>query len=797
MIKSYLLIGFRNLRKHLTYSLVTIVGLGLGLATCLLLVTWIRHELSYDRFNNSADRIYRASLEYSFGGQVSRTSVSPTALLPAILTLPETQTGARVVNPSGWSPYIVAFEDKLFQENKFYAADSTFFDVFSYRLLKGNPQKALAQPYNVIVTESTAKKYFGSEDAIGKILKVNSSYDYVVTGVIEDAPTNSLFQFDFIASFNSLRAGREEPIWWSANYQTFIVLQEKSALADLVSKTNVLVKKAVGGELSSPNDYVRYNFIKLTDIYLKSDFNGEPEVVSSIQYIYIFSVVAALILLIACINYINLATARAADRAKEVGVRKVVGALRKQLFTQFIGESILITLLAFCFAFFLALMLLPLFNDLTGKNFNHTLLLQPSFAISSLLILVVIGLLAGAYPALVITSFKSVSVLKGNFKTSGKGIWLRKSLVVFQFGISVVLITGTLIIIKQLDFIRGKNLGYDRNHTIMLPLDTKTSGVFETLQTELTRSGAAEHVGRATESPVNIQGGYSINSGDPGAPGIIITGLLVDEEYIPAIGIQLVQGRNFTKQDVDNVNKDTVYTFILNETALATLFIKPSEALGKKVSMGRRKGEIIGVIKDFHFASLHKNISPLVIFPEEQQFSKIFIRIPEGNIASHLEKIRSIYNKVVPHRPFEYQFLDQQYTALYINEQRMGSIFIVFATLAIIIACLGLLGLVSFSAAQKTKEIGIRKVLGATPPAIVVLITKDFTRLIVFAIVLGLPLAYWMMSRWLSDFAYKTDIGFAPIVTASAICIVIALGTAGYQAMKASLIDPAKTLRNE
>jgi putative ABC transport system permease protein len=797
MIKNYLQIGFRNLKKHFSYSLITIVGLGLGLATCLLLVTWIRHELSYDRFNEKADRIYRASLEYSFGGQVARTSVSPTALLPAVLTLPETETGARVVNPSGWSPYIVAYDDKLFQENKFYAADSTFFDVFSYRLIKGNPKKALTEPYSVIVTESTAKKYFDTQDPIGKILKVNSTRDYVVTGIIEDAPTNSLIQFDFISSFSSLRAGRDQPIWWSANYQTFVVLQPKSALADLVNKTNDIVKKAVANDLSGENDYVRYNFIPLTDIYLRSDFNGEPEVVSNIQYIYIFSAVAALILLIACINYINLATARAADRAKEVGIRKVVGAARQQLFFQFIGESILITLFAFCFAYFLAQVLLPLFNELTGKNFSYTFLLQPSFLISSLLILFVIGLLSGAYPAFAITSFRPVSVLKGNFKTSGRGIWLRKSLVIFQFGISVILITGTLIIVKQLDFIQAKNLGYVRDHTIMLPLDAKTGEVFQTLQTELTRSGAAEHVGRATESPVNIKGGYTVNSNDSKDPGTITTGLIVDEEYIPALGIQLIQGRNFTRQDLERVNKDTLYTFILNEAALAALYIKPAEAIGKKIRMGDRKGEIIGVAKDFHFSSLHSNIGPLVIFPEEQQFSKIFVRIPEGNVATHLEKIKSIYNSIVPHRPFEYEFMDQQYNALYINEQRMGSVFVVFATLAIIIACLGLLGLVSFSAAQKTKEIGIRKVLGATPPAIVVLITRDFSRLVIVAIVLGLPLAYWMMSQWLNDFAYKADIGLAPLFIASVICIVIALGTAGYQAVKASLIDPAKTLRNE
>jgi putative ABC transport system permease protein len=441
---------------------------------------------------------------------------------------------------------------------------------------------------------------------------------------------------------------------------------------------------------------------------------------------------------------------------------------------------------------------LPFFNELTGKHFSSDMFVRPSFLLSSIVLLIGIGLLAGAYPALAITSFKPVTVLKGNFKSSGRGIWLRKSLVVFQFAISVVLITGTLVIVKQLRFIQGKDLGYDRENILVLPLDKKTAEVYDGLKTELTRSNAASIVARATESPVNIQGGYTISASGSGDHGIAVTGLCADEDYLPAIGCKLLYGRNFTREDRERVNRDTIYSFILNEAALSALYIKPEEAVGKKVSMGdTRKGEIIGVVSDFHFASLHAPISPLAIFPEQSQFSKMFVRLPAGNVPDMLEKIKSVYNSLAPHRPFEFEFLDQQYQALYVNEQRMGSVFIVFATLAIIIACLGLLGLVSFSAAQKTKEIGIRKVLGATPSGIVVLITKDFTQLVILAIVVGLPLSYWMMVQWLSAFTYKTEIGIVPLLIASALSLVVALGTAGYQAVKASWIDPAKTLRNE
>ncbi|MBT1698824.1 ABC transporter permease [Fulvivirgaceae bacterium PWU4] len=793
MIKNYILISFRNLRKHFPYALINISGLGLGLATCLLLVTWITHELSYDRFHTKADRIYRGSLEYGFGGRVSRIAVSPTALLPAMLTLPEAETGVRVYNPSARNAFVVKYGEKLFLENDFYAADSTFFDVFTHELVQGDAGRALADPYTVVITESMARKYFGNEDAIGKTLLVNNVQDYTVTGVVKDVPSNSLLQFDFVASFHSMPPGRTEPSWWSANYQTFVVLQPNADLQALADKTNNIVKEAVGSDVSGGN-YVKYNFTPLTDLYLKSDFYGEPEVVSDIRYVYIFTAIAILVLVIACINYVNLSTARATDRAREVGVRKIVGALRNQLFVQFIGESLLITTFAFCFAYMLALLMLPLFNELTGKTFSAAILFEPSFAALSIVALVAIAMASGAYPALAIASFKPVSVLKGNFRTSGRGIWLRKSLVVIQFGISVVLITGTLIIVRQLDFIQGKKLGYDRENTIILSLDAETNKAFESLSTELLRSGAAVHVGRGSESPVNILGGYSITTDD--SQGINTTGLVADEGYIPAMGIEIIAGRNFTKADLERAQKDTAYVFILNESALTALYIDANDAIGMPVTIGERRGEIVGVVRDFHFASLHENIGPLAIFPE-QQFNKVFIRMPQGDVAANLDKIRSICASVIPHRPFDFEFLDQQYSALYANEQRMGTVFIIFATLAIIIACLGLLGLVSFSAAQKTKEIGIRKVLGATAGSIVVLITKDFTKLVLIAIALGLPLAYWAMSQWLDDFAYKTDIGIWPTVIASSICITIALGTAGYQAIKAALVDPARTLRNE
>lgn len=797
MLKNYLLIALRNITKHFTYSLINIFGLGLGLATCMLLMTWISHELSYDKFHQHADRIYRSSLEMNANGQKIRTTVSPTALLPALKEFPEIEEGVRVYNPSAWNPYIVKKDDKLFQEKRFYFADSSFFKVFSFPLIHGNANTALRDPNSVVLTKSAAKKYFGDEDPMGKVLSINNARDYTVTGIMSDVPSNSFLQFDMVGSFSSLRQANEPLIWWSANYQTFVVVREGADITALSEKTDKLVNKAVGSDLSRPDSYVHYHFMKLTDIHLRSPFTSEFEVVGNIDYVYIFSAIAALILLIACINYINLSTARAIDRAREVGVRKVVGAFRKQLFAQFLGESVLITCLGFIVAFFVAQVALPLFNAVTGKQLEGAIFYSPVFLTGMAGMLLVISLLSGAYPAMVITSFKPVSVLKGNFRFSGGGVLLRKGLVVTQFCISVMLIVGTIVIFKQLSFIQNKKLGYERDHVLILPLDSKSEEAYSELRSELIRTGAAVNVGRATESPVRIDGGYSFNVSSSGASdGLMVTAVAIDTGFIPALNMTLSAGRNINDNDFARVKADTFYSFVVNEALLKSLYLNKKDAIGKKAMLSGRKGEIVGVVNDFHFSSLHSQIGPIVLFSQED-FNHVFVALPKGDIKSSLQSVQAVVSAVTPHRPFEYQFLDEEYAALYSHEERMGIIFICFATLAIIIACLGLLGLVSFTAVQKTKEIGIRKVLGATAGNIVMLITSDFAKLVVIAIVIGIPVAYYMMEQWLGDFAYRTNIGVLPVVLAAVTCLLIAFGTAGYQAIKAALIDPAKTLRND
>ncbi len=796
MIKNYLLAAIRNLQKHIGYSTINIFGLGLGLAISLLLGLWIQHELSYDRFHQNADQTYRVSMAMSFGGQSAEHAISPTALLPTIeKNFPEFRAGCRVYNPAIYNPFIVKSNEDFFQEEKFYFADSTFFKVFSYLLVKGNPETALIKPNSVILTESTAKKYFADEDPIGKTLLINSQNEYTVTGIVKDAPNNSYLQFDFIGSFSSLRAAKEE-IWGSANYLTYIVLQNNADVNEISRKTNEIVSKAFASQLS-PGDYVKFNWTNIKDIHLHSTALSELEPVSNVQYVYLFSGIALLILIIACINYINLATARASFRAKEVGVRKVVGATRKQLISQFISESIIITFCALIFAMLLVQLLLPLFNSLTNKTFDYSTVLNLNYLVAVVLTSLLVAILSGAYPALVITAFKPVNILKGNFRTSSKGIWLRKSLVVFQFCVTIVLTVGTLAILQQLNYIQNKNLGYDKENTIVIPLDRETQKVYNTLKTEFIRSGKVVSMGRSTDSPVQIRGGYSIQLQESSDPPAYVVATAADDEYISSLGMKIVAGRSFNESDIKRFYSDTTYAFILNESVLESLFLNKEEAIGKRVNLNGRKGEVVGVVKDFHFTSLHLPIGPLVIFSGANEYNYAIAKLNAGALPETLKQLEEISNTVAPHRPFTFEFLDQQFNAMYNSEQRMSQLFGTFATLAIIIACLGLLGLVSFSAVQRTKEIGIRKVMGASVTNIVMLITNEYTKLVLLAVVIAIPISIYSVNELLSSFAYKITIGPMLIILSVIGCLLIAFFTASYQALKAATINPTDTLRNE
>ncbi|MDN5200910.1 ABC transporter permease [Fulvivirgaceae bacterium BMA10] len=799
MLKNYFKVAIRSLLRHKSYSFINIFGLSIGFTCCMLIVLFIQNELSYDRFHDNLDNIVRAHRESRFDGNVRSGVTTPTALLPTLKkSLPEVQTGVRLFNVSNFGPTVVKYENRLFQETRFFFADSTFFDVFSFKLTQGNPKEALTQPNSVVLTKSIARKFFGAEDPIGKNLLIDNRREYKVTGVMEDIPKNSHIHPDFVASFSSLRASREE-IWGSANYSTYLLLHEEHNLKAMQAKIDARIEKELSDWITNEGDYMTYKLMPLKDIHLKSELN-EIEPGGDIRYVYIFSAIALLILVIACINYMNLATARSSERAKEVGLRKVMGAFKAELFKQFMNEALIISFLALILSFCLVYFILPYFNNLTEREITFYLFDNPLLLWGSIGITLFVGFLAGSYPALALSSFSPSVVLKGNFKTSQSGTLLRKILVVFQFSVSMLLIVGTVVVFRQLHFIQNKNLGYDKDHVLVLPMDREIINNLSTLKTELVRNPSIHHVSAASESPTEIRGGYSINvqgMEDDDYRGI--TALSVDYDFVKTMGLKLLSGNDYTITNFENIKgeDDDQYAFILNESALKHLDLELKNAIGKKATMNGRSGKIKGVINDFHFASLHKGIEPLTLFIEPWAFNYVFVKTSSGNITETLTFVESKWKDLFPHRPFEFEFVDAQFDQLYRSEQQIGQVFGVFALIAILIACLGLFGLASFTATQRIKEIGVRKVLGASVFSVVTLLSKDFTRLVIIAFLISAPIAYYIMNRWLESFTYRISVGAGILALSGIIALMIAFLTVSYQSYKAAVSNPVDTLRTE
>lgn len=801
MIKNYFRIAFRNLWRNKMFSLITVLGLAVGLASCLLLFMYVSHELSYDDFQQKADRTVRVTMEYSLDGKVGKAPVTGTKVAPEFVrAFPEVETGVRLLNSSA----IVRRDEQKFNEKRFVYADSGLFHVFSFRLLKGNPQTALAGPNQLVLSASTARKYFGTEDPVGKVLRVGArrgETDYTVTGVVEDAPLNSQIKYDVLASFSTLSVSRKEE-WWSANYATYLLLRTPEALAGLQAKVPAYMKSRSAETEMTGNNYLSYNLEPLRRVHLHSDVDGNFEPNGDLLYIYIFGSIAVLILVIACVNYVNLATARAVERAQEVGVRKVMGALPTQLFGQFIGESVIVTFIALLMGLVLSYLALPLFNQLSDRQFSFEVWLQPANMLLIAGIGIVVSFVAGSYPALVLTSYQPVRVLKGHLKATGAGHF-RRTLIVFQFAITAFLLISTFIVQNQLRYIQNKKLGYNKEHVILLPADAQVGEKIQALKNELKQNPNVQQVSLAYESPLFIKGGYGMRRSDKAEDQYrMVTGLPVDEDFVKTMGLRILAGSDLTRQDMELapvMYGDTAnyYHFILNEAAVKDLGWTPQQAIGKKIDMGQnRKGEIKAVVEDFHFASMRETIRPLVIFPEGSG-NVLLVKLSGSQLPATLQYLESKWNGMITSRPFEYQFLDEEFDKLYTAETRTGRIFSVFAFLSVFLACLGLFGLSAYTTALRTKEIGIRKVLGASVGSIVALLSQDFLKLVLIAIVIASPLAWYAMDRWLQDFAYRVDIPWWVFVVAGVLAVGVALLTVCFQSVKAALMNPVKSLKTE
>lgn len=810
MIKNYLKIAWRNLWRNKAFSAINIFGLAMGLAICMLITLFVVDELTYDQFNEKADRIYRINTDIQLSGSTFNDRVTPAPMAAVLIKdYPQIEQAVRI--RGGGNMLVKKGNETVIEPNSF-SADATLFDVFTLPMIVGNPKSALSQPNSMVISESIALKYFNSTDVIGKTLKIDNTTLYKITGVIKDTPPQSHLHFSFIKSLVGDEEGRSD-FWLRNNFTTYILARPGTNQQSIEGYLKEVAKKYAEpqlqgivhssfDDLAKKGDHFRYTSIPLTAIHLHSPLTSELEPSGNIRYVYIFTIIAVFILLIACVNFMNLSTARSAGRSKEVGVRKVMGSSRLALVIQFLSESVLTSFIALLFAITFATLLLPYLNSVSGKTLTlyqaSSLRLLPALLLATLFV----GLLAGLYPAFFLSAFKPVQVLKGKMAAGFKGSWLRNGLVVFQFATAIILIVGTLVIYSQLNYIRNKNLGYNREQVLVLQNAYSLGEHAKTFKNEVlqipgvvagTRTGALPTSTLSDWNKNAFSKDASMNAGQ----SVTLVDWSVDADFIPAMGMELVKGRNFSSDMPTDSS-----AFIINETAARLLGYKnPLKEKLYDYNLEKKNAAayaIIGVVKDFNAGSMRYKTEPM-IFRLSKYGDRIAFRIQSKNIKSVIAQIEQKYHSMeaMADQPFLYSFMDEDFDRLYNAEQRTGKIFMSFAFFAIAIACLGLFGLVTYAAEQRTKEIGIRKVLGANVISILRLLSYDFLKLVIIAILIAFPIAWWGMNNWLQDFAYRTTISWWLFVLAALSAIGITLLTISYQAIKAALANPVKSLRTE
>ena len=808
MIASYLRVALRNLRNSKIYSLINIAGLAVGITCCIVIILFVKDELSYDKYNKYAEQIYRPTVFGTINGHDIKSALSPAPMGAGIYhALPEVIAYARLHYEG--TP-VIRYKDKTFNEDRFYWGDSTLFNVFTLPFVAGNPKTALIQPNTVVITESTAKKYFGNENPIGKILNKDKKNDYIVTGVIKDVPRNSHFHPDFIASLTTVDDSRN-PNWLSNNYYTYFLLRKGTNPAEFERKLNKIFIEHAGPQLkavtgvsleqflSKGNKY-GYAIYPLTAIHLYSHLDYELESNGSISYVYIFSAIAIAILLIACINFINLATARSEKRAKEVGVRKTLGSLRSHLIWQFMAESILMSGIAVTIAVVIVEILLPLFNDLANKNMSLDIIRNPLSLFLLFSLVIIVGVVAGSYPAFYLSSFRPVDVLKSDTKKKGRKSFIRNTLVVFQFTISIILFIGTLVIYTQLKYVQTKDLGFDKEELLIINKANDLSRQAYSFLDELKANKDIISIANSTGIPGNQSGdsGYWLEG--TGAERLEdLHVMYTDLNFLKTYKLNMAEGRFFSKDHP----LDTA-AVIVNQAAEKTLGVK--NLLGRYIVLpgekktDQKRFEIIGIVKNFNYQSLHHQVRPLIIhlIPEKKFVGGfITLRLAPGNHLSTLSFIQNAWKKYAGDQSFSFNFLDQNLQNLYSADQRTSEIAGIFSIIAIFIACLGLLGLAAFVTERRTKEIGIRKVLGASEASVIVLLSKDFAKWVLIANVIAWPVSYFIMEKWLQNFAYKINIGIGIFIISGMLALIIAMLTVSIHAIRAATANPVKSLKYE
>ena len=789
MIKNYLKIAFRNIIRHKAFAAINIAGLAIGMACSIFILLWVQNELSYDRFNKNANEIYRIAAR---AGDF-KVAINPAPMVADLQAkMPVIKNTVRLATSSN----VFEVGDRKFEEKRVFYADSTFLEVFSYRLLKGDRASVLNRPDAVLITEDLAKKYFGHEDALGKILRKDNNKDVIVTGVLANIPSNSHLQFDCILPMSSIAQTNDNiknQVWDNFDFYAYVQLDKTFGPSSAnIAKFNKQMDDIYKTHVSEKILKVDFWLQPLTAIHLHSNYQVDLPGHGNVQYVNIFFVVALFILSVACINFMNLATARSARRAKEVGLRKVVGAGRKQLIGQFLGESMLISFVSLVLAIGIVWLLLPLFNDLAGKKLSIHLLDSRIITILATIALAT-GLISGSYPALFLSGFQPVKVLKGNMKTMGGNLIFRNGLVVVQFVVSIMLLAGTAIVYRQLNFIKSMNLGFDKSNLLYLPMAGEMWNKQQALKAELKQNPLTANYAITSDLPIDLASG-TVNvqwEGKDPKSQVVFPTLMVDEGFFNVFQMKILSGRVFSPE----FKSDTT-NFIVNEKAVQVMGMKVSNAVGRSLSLWDNKGTIIGVVKDFNYKPIQQPIEPMIIALNRWGGTAV-IRTQPGKTEATIKALGKISADLNPAYPFSYGFLDQDLANQYKGEQRMGSLFNVFAVLAIFISCMGLYGLSAFMAEQRTKEIGVRKVLGASVFKVVYLLSTGFTKLILIAVVIAVPLAWFAINSWLKSFAFRVNADWMVFLIASLAALAIAWLTVSYESIKAAIANPVKSLRTE
>jgi len=810
MLKNYINIAFRNLIKHKFYSLINILGLSIGL-TCFLMITlFVTDELSFDKFHSDADRIHRMDFTGNMNGSEFITAL---ASVPAAETMvrefPEVEEATRLRVRGN---YLVKRKDgeDAYNEDATTFADKNFFDFFDFKVLSGDKSTCLERPNTIAISSSLATKIFGNEESIGETLVLDNDEDYEVTAVFEDMPANSHFRFNMLMSMEGLEEAKQT-FWMGFNFNTYLKLQQGFDPKELEAKFPALIEKYIGPEIeqfmgatleefAEAGNAAGFFLFPLTDIHLKSSKLGDIGPGGSMQYVYIFTAIAIFILILACINFMNLSTARSAGRAKEVGVRKVMGAYKTQLVKQFLSEAFLITLISIVIAYSLSFLILPFFNNLAEKSINSSNLFSLNFIAIMVAILFVVGFLAGSYPAFYLSKFRPIETLKGKLNLGLKGSGLRGFLVVLQFSVSIIMIIGTAIVFDQLSYIQNKKLGYSKDQILMIHDPWLMDDKAESYKNEAIQHSSIMSGTMSSFLPVETSSNN--NLWFPGATptkeeSYVFSEFRVDHDYMETLEIEMAEGRSFTKDFPSDSS-----AVVLNEAALRQLGWEKGVGMNLSSYGGSQENpivevhKVIGVVKDFHFQSLKNNIAPLV-FELGRSRGFVSFKISSEDIPATIGFLENKWDEFAPGQPFAYSFLDDRFSEMYKAEQKLGKIFGVFAFLAIFIACLGLYGLAAFTAEQKRKEIGVRKVLGASITSIVTLLSREFLKLVAISIVIASIVSYFTMTGWLEEFENRTEINFMVFVMAGVAALVIAWVTMSFQSWSAARANPAESLKDE